>query len=85
MHGLKTFAPEGEAGELPEELCRNSLRMRGGRGARMARSEEGAYLAYATDERRSQAGWIAPRSAQPISEQRLLKSVISGFKTRREL
>src|SRR5687768_12227607 len=43
-----------------------------GRGARMARRDEGAYSQYVTEEQRSQPGWIG-REIDRLSRSRALR------------
>src|SRR3954470_20512322 len=47
-----------------------------GRGARMARREEGAYYLYVTEEQRSQSGWIG-REGDRLSHSRALTTIDS--------
>jgi hypothetical protein len=51
--GRRSAAPTERQCRPPED--RPSV---GGRGARPARRDEGAYLAYVTEEQRSRTGWI---------------------------
>lgn len=67
----------------PELACRGTYRAKGprmaksvedrGRGARMARRDEGVYLQYVTEERRSQPGWIG-REIDRLSHSRALRA-----------
>src|SRR4051794_35715207 len=49
-----------------------------GRGARMARRDEGAYWRYVTEEQRSHPGWIG-REGDRLSHSRALSARVTVF------